>query len=202
MVDFILIKNNFFKNNVSKKQKTKYLNIIINWAFFDFNKILNKPDFITYLQNSSKLHFSYLMINVIEQKIDQIRNLFNKTNDACIKYLLKTNNDNFIETNYKRFLLTSYTLLKTFISEVFICWIFNDALKNHWIEFNKIYDNNLMFNYQFERLELDFQKNLFNIIKAINKKIDDPVIRILISAYIEDINNKQIYLNQIQKNLK
>ncbi|WP_434335501.1 hypothetical protein V2P22_01695 [Mycoplasma capricolum subsp. capricolum] len=202
MVDFILIKNNFFKNNVSKKQKTKYSNIIINWAFFDFNKILNKPDFITYLQNSSKLHFSYLMINVIEQKIDQIRDLFNKTNDACIKYLLKTNNDNFIETNYKRFLLTSYTLLKTFISEVFICWIFNYALKNHWIEFNKIYDNNLMFNYQFERLELDFQKNLFNIIKAINKKIDDPVIRILISAYIEDINNKQIYLNQIQKNLK
>ncbi|WP_434333763.1 hypothetical protein V2P58_01690 [Mycoplasma capricolum subsp. capricolum] len=202
MVDFILIKNNFFKNNVSKKQKTKYSNIIINWAFFDFNKILNKPDFITYLQNSSKLHFSYLMINVIEQKIDQIRDLFNKTNDACIKYLLKTNNDNFIQTNYKRFLLTSYTLLKTFISEVFICWIFNDTLKNHWIEFNKIYDNNLMFNYQFERLELDFQKNLFNIIKAINKKIDDPVIRILISAYIEDINNKQIYLNQIQKNLK
>ncbi|WP_434324354.1 hypothetical protein [Mycoplasma capricolum] len=202
MVDFILIKNNFFKNNVSKKQKTKYSNIIINWAFFDFNKILNKPDFITYLQNSSKLHFSYLMINVIEQKIDQIRDLFNKTNDACIKYLLKTNNDNFIETNYKRFLLTSYILLKTFISEVFIYWIFNDALKNHWIEFNKIYDNNLMFNYQFERLELDFQKNLFNIIKAINKKIDDPVIRILISAYIEDINNKQIYLNQIQKNLK
>ncbi|WP_434324043.1 hypothetical protein [Mycoplasma capricolum] len=202
MVDFILIKNNFFKNNVSKKQKTKYSNIIINWAFFDFNKILNKPDFITYLQNSSKLHFSYLMINVIEQKIDQIRDLFNKTNDACIKYLLKTNNDNFIQTNYKRFLLTSYTLLKTFISEVFIYWIFNDALKNHWIEFNKIYDNNLMFNYQFERLELDFQKNLFNIIKAINKKIDDPVIRILISAYIEDINNKQIYLNQIQKNLK
>ncbi|ADR24062.1 conserved hypothetical protein [Mycoplasma leachii PG50] len=202
MVDFILIKNNFFKNNVSKKQKTKYLNININWTFFDFNKILNKPDFITYLQNSSKLIFSYLMINVIEQKIDQIRDLFNKTNDACIKYLLKTNNDNFIEINYKKFLLTSYTLLKTFINEVFIYWIFNDALKNHWIEFNKSYDNNLMFKYKFERLELDFQKNLFNIIKAINKKIDDPIIRILISAYIEDINNKQIYLNQIQKKLK
>ncbi|WP_434343904.1 hypothetical protein V2P32_02210 [Mycoplasma sp. 06067-C1-B144P-99-0482-3] len=201
MVDFILIKKNFFKNNVSKKQKTKYLNININWTFFDFNKILNKPDFITYLQNSSKLIFSYLMINVIEQKIDQIRDLFNKTNDACIKYLLKTNNDNFIEINYKNFLLTSYTLLKTFINEVFIYWIFNDALKNHWIEFNKSYDNNLMFKYKFERLELDFQKNLFNIIKAINKKIDDPIIRILISAYIEDINNKQIYLNQIQKKL-
>ncbi|MDP4040605.1 hypothetical protein [Mycoplasma mycoides] len=202
MTDFILIRNNFFKNNVSKIQKTKYLNMNINWSFSDFEDILNKPNFITYLQNSSKLNFSYLMIDAIEDKIDQIRNLFKKTNTACIDYLLKTNNTNFIEINYKKFLLTSYTLLRDFINQIFINWIFNDALNNHWIEFNKAYDNNLMFNYQFERLELDFQKNLFNIIKAINKKINDPVIRILISAYIEDINNKQTYLNQIHKNLK
>ncbi|QVJ95180.1 hypothetical protein [Mycoplasma mycoides] len=202
MTDFILIRNNFFKNNVSKIQKTKYLNMNINWSFSDFEDILNKPNFITYLQNSSKLNFSYLMIDAIENKIDQIRNLFKKTNTACIDYLLKTNNTNFIEINYKKFLLTSYTLLRDFINQIFINWIFNDALNNHWIEFNKAYDNNLMFNYQFERLELDFQKNLFNIIKAINKKINDPVIRILISAYIEDINNKQTYLNQIHKNLK
>ncbi|CBW54292.1 hypothetical protein [Mycoplasma mycoides] len=202
MTDFILIRNNFFKNNVSKIQKTKYLNMSINWSFSDFEDILNKPNFITYLQNSSKLNFSYLMIDAIENKIDQIRNLFKKTNTACIEYLLKTNNTNFIEINYKKFLLTSYTLLRDFINQIFINWIFNDALNNHWIEFNKAYDNNLMFNYQFERLELDFQKNLFNIIKAINKKINDPVIRILISAYIEDINNKQTYLNQIHKNLK
>ncbi|QVK01667.1 hypothetical protein I7636_02855 [Mycoplasma mycoides subsp. capri] len=202
MTDFILIRNNFFKNNVSKIQKTKYLNMNINWSFSDFENILNKPNFITYLQNSSKLNFSYLMIDAIENKIDQIRNLFKKTNTACIDYLLKTNNTNFIEINYKKFLLTSYTLLRDFINQIFINWIFNDALNNHWIEFNKAYDNNLMFNYQFEKLELDFQKNLFNIIKAINKKINDPVIRILISAYIEDINNKQTYLNQIHKNLK
>ncbi|QVJ95956.1 hypothetical protein I7634_02820 [Mycoplasma mycoides subsp. capri] len=202
MTDFILIRNNFFKNNVSKIQKTKYLNMNINWSFSDFEDILNKPNFITYLQNSSKLNFSYLMIDAIENKIDQIRNLFKKTNTACIDYLLKTNNTNFIEINYKKFLLTSYTLLRDFINQIFINWIFNDALNNHWLEFNKAYDNNLMFNYQFERLELDFQKNLFNIIKAINKKINDPVIRILISAYIEDINNKQTYLNQIHKNLK
>ncbi|EXU60514.1 hypothetical protein [Mycoplasma mycoides] len=202
MTDFILIRNNFFKNNVSKIQKTKYLNMNINWSFSDFEDILNKPNFITYLQNSSKLNFSYLMIDAIENKIDQIRNLFKKTNTACIDYLSKTNNTNFIEINYKKFLLTSYTLLRDFINQIFINWIFNDALNNHWIEFNKAYDNNLMFNYQFERLELDFQKNLFNIIKAINKKINDPVIRILISAYIEDINNKQTYLNQIHKNLK
>ncbi|ADK69270.1 hypothetical protein [Mycoplasma mycoides] len=202
MTDFILIRNNFFKNNVSKIQKTKYLNMNINWSFSDFDDILNKPNFITYLQNSFKLNFSYLMIDAIETKIDQIRNLFKKTNTSCIDYLLKTNNTNFIEINYKKFLLTSYTLLRDFINQIFINWIFNDALNNHWIEFNKTYDNNLMFNYQFERLELDFQKNLFNIIKAINKKINDPVIRILISAYIEDINNKQTYLNQIHKNLK
>ncbi|AIZ55454.1 hypothetical protein V2P57_03025 [Mycoplasma mycoides subsp. mycoides] len=202
MTDFILIRNNFFKNNVSKIQKTKYLNMNINWSFSDFEDILNKPNFITYLQNSFKLNFSYLMIDAIETKIDQIRNLFKKTNTSCIDYLLKTNNTNFIEINYKKFLLTSYTLLRDFINQIFINWIFNDALNNHWIEFNKTYDNNLMFNYQFERLELDFQKNLFNIIKAINKKINDPVIRILISAYIEDINNKQTYLNQIHKNLK
>ncbi|ACU78776.1 hypothetical protein [Mycoplasma mycoides] len=202
MTDFILIRNSFFKNNVSKIQKTKYLNMTINWSFSDFEDILNKPNFITYLQNSSKLNFSYLMIDAIENKINQIRNLFKKTNTACIDYLLKTNNTNFIEINYKKFLLTSYTLLRDFINQIFINWIFNDALNNHWIEFNKAYDNNLMFNYQFERLELDFQKNLFNIIKAINKKINDPVIRILISAYIEDINNKQTYLNQIHKNLK
>lgn len=202
MTDFILIRNNFFKNNVSKIQKTKYLNMNINWSFSDFEDILNKPNFITYLQNSTKLNFSYLMIDAIENKIDQIRNLFKKTNTSCIDYLLKTNNTNFIEINYKKFLLTSYTLLRDFINQIFINWIFNDALNNHWIEFNKVYDNNLMFNYQFERLELDFQKNLFNIIKAINKKINDPVIRILISAYIEDINNKQTYLNQIHKNLK
>ncbi|QQY77927.1 hypothetical protein JLS56_02940 [Mycoplasma mycoides subsp. capri] len=202
MTDFILIRNNFFKNNVSKIQKTKYLNMNINWSFSDFEDILNKPNFITYLQNSSKLNFSYLMIDAIETKIDQIRNLFKKTNTSCIDYLLKANNTNFIEINYKKFLLTSYTLLRDFINQIFINWIFNDALNNHWIEFNKVYDNNLMFNYQFERLELDFQKNLFNIIKAINKKINDPVIRILISAYIEDINNKQTYLNQIHKNLK
>ncbi|QVK09652.1 hypothetical protein [Mycoplasma mycoides] len=202
MTDFILIRNSFFKNNVSKIQKTKYLNMTINWSFSDFEDILNKPNFITYLQNSSKLNFSYLMIDAIENKINQIRNLFKKTNTACIDYLLKTNNTNFIEINYKKFLLTSYTLLRDFINQIFINWIFNDALNNHWIEFNKAYDNNLMFNYQFERLELDFQKNLFNIIKAINKKINDSVIRILISAYIEDINNKQTYLNQIHKNLK
>ncbi|UZK63767.1 hypothetical protein MNF30_02250 [Mycoplasma mycoides subsp. capri] len=202
MTDFILIRNIFFKNNVSKIQKTKYLNMNINWSFSDFEDILNKPNFITYLQNSSKLNFSYLMIDAIENKIDQIRNLFKKTNTACIDYLLKTNNTHFIEVNYKKFLLTSYTLLRDFINQIFINWIFNDALNNHWIEFNKSYDNNLMFNYQFERLELDFQKYLFNIIKAINKKINDPVIRILISAYIEDINNKQTYLNQIHKNLK
>ncbi|AME13864.1 hypothetical protein MmmBen326_0649 [Mycoplasma mycoides subsp. mycoides] len=175
MTDFILIRNNFFKNNVSKIQKTKYLNMNINWSFSDFEDILNKPNFITYLQNSFKLNFSYLMIDAIETKIDQIRNLFKKTNTSCIDYLLKTNNTNFIEINYKKFLLTSYTLLRDFINQIFINWIFinwifNDALNNHWIEFNKTYDNNLMFNYQFERLELDFQKNLFNIIKAINKK--------------------------------
>ncbi|WFQ92551.1 hypothetical protein [Mycoplasma feriruminatoris] len=202
MIDFLTIKNNFFKNSVSKNQKTKYLDININWSFSDFEDILNKPNFITYLQNSSKLNFSYLMIDAIENKIDQIRNLFKKTNLACIQYLLKTNNDHFIEINYKKFLLTSYTVLKTFINEVFIYWIFNDALKNDWIEFNKVYDNNLMYDYYFEKLELDFQKNLFTIIKAINKKINDPVIRILISAYIEDINNKQTYLNQTYKNLK
>ncbi|UKS54020.1 hypothetical protein [Mycoplasma feriruminatoris] len=202
MIDFLTIKNNFFKNSVSKNQKTKYLDININWSFSDFEDILNKPNFITYLQNSSKLNFSYLMIDAIENKIDQIRNLFKKTNLACIQYLLKTNNDHFIEINYKKFLLTSYTVLKTFINEIFIYWIFNDALKNDWIEFNKVYDNNLMYDYYFEKLELDFQKNLFTIIKAINKKINDPVIRILISAYIEDINNKQTYLNQTYKNLK
>ncbi|WFQ93418.1 hypothetical protein [Mycoplasma feriruminatoris] len=202
MIDFLTIKNNFFKNSVSKNQKTKYLDININWSFSDFEDILNKPNFITYLQNSSKLNFSYLMIDAIENKIDQIRNLFKKTNLACIQYLLKTNNDHFIEINYKKFLLTSYTVLKTFINEIFIYWIFNDALKNDWIEFNKVYDNNLIYDYYFEKLELDFQKNLFTIIKAINKKINDPVIRILISAYIEDINNKQTYLNQTYKNLK
>ncbi|WFQ94259.1 hypothetical protein [Mycoplasma feriruminatoris] len=202
MIDFLTIKNNFFKNSVSKNQKTKYLDININWSFSDFEDILNKPNFITYLQNSSKLNFSYLMIDAIENKIDQIRNLFKKTNLACIQYLLKTNNDHFIEINYKKFLLISYTVLKTFINEVFIYWIFNDALKNDWIEFNKVYDNNLIYDYYFEKLELDFQKNLFTIIKAINKKINDPVIRILISAYIEDINNKQTYLNQTYKNLK
>ncbi|WFQ95905.1 hypothetical protein MFERI15568_00332 [Mycoplasma feriruminatoris] len=202
MIDFLTIKNNFFKNSVSKNQKTKYLDININWSFSDFEDILNKPNFITYLQNSSKLNFSYLMIDAIENKIDQIRNLFKKTNLACIQYLLKTNNDHFIEINYKKFLLTSYTVLKTFINEIFIYWIFNDALKNDWIEFNKVYDNNLIYDYYFEKLELDFQKNLFTVIKAINKKINDPVIRILISAYIEDINNKQTYLNQTYKNLK
>ncbi|WP_347938461.1 hypothetical protein VQY18_01660 [Mycoplasma feriruminatoris] len=202
MIDFLTIKNNFFKNSVSKNQKTKYLDININWSFSDFEDILNKPNFITYLQNSSKLNFSYLMIDAIENKIDQIRSLFKKTNLACIQYLLKTNNDHFIEINYKKFLLTSYTVLKTFINEVFIYWIFNDALKNDWFEFNKVYDNNLIYDYYFEKLELDFQKNLFTIIKAINKKINDPVIRILISAYIEDINNKQTYLNQTYKNLK
>ncbi|WFQ90906.1 hypothetical protein MFERI13461_00334 [Mycoplasma feriruminatoris] len=202
MIDFLTIKNNFFKNSVSKNQKTKYLDININWSFSDFEDILNKPNFITYLQNSSKLNFSYLMIDAIENKIDQIRSLFKKTNLACIQYLLKTNNDHFIEINYKKFLLTSYTVLKTFINEIFIYWIFNDALKNDWFEFNKVYDNNLIYDYYFEKLELDFQKNLFTIIKAINKKINDPVIRILISAYIEDINNKQTYLNQTYKNLK
>ncbi|WFQ91727.1 hypothetical protein MFERI14815_00334 [Mycoplasma feriruminatoris] len=202
MIDFLTIKNNFFKNSVSKNQKTKYLDININWSFSDFEDILNKPNFITYLQNSSKLNFSYLMIDAIENKIDQIRSLFKKTNLACIQYLLKTNNDHFIEINYKKFLLTSYTVLKTFINEIFIYWIFNDALKNDWFEFNKVYDNNLIYDYYFEKLELDFQKNLFIIIKAINKKINDPVIRILISAYIEDINNKQTYLNQTYKNLK
>ncbi|WP_434341679.1 hypothetical protein V2P24_02380 [Mycoplasma putrefaciens] len=203
MIDFKKTSDDFCLKFASKDIKTKYQDIRINWAFDSFELIISKPNFITYLQNSSKLKFSYLMIESIENKIDQLRILFAKTNKACQTYLTETQDSEFCNLQYQKFLLNCYTTLKQFINNNLITWIFCDALKQAWIEFNKGYDPDFMYQYQFEKLEWLFQKNLYNILKAISKKLaNDDTFKILINAYTLDLEQKHKILVEMKNQLK
>ncbi|KNG79410.1 hypothetical protein [Mycoplasma sp. HU2014] len=203
MIDYNNISNAFCNKFISKNIKTKYKDIFVNWSFEPYPNIISKPNFITYLQTSSKLKFSYLMIESIENKIDQLRELFNKTNKACQTYLSETQNDEFCKIQYNKFLLNCYSTLKEFINNSLIQWIFCDALKENWIEFNKQYNHDYMYDYQFLKLEISFQKNLFNILKSISKKIkNDYTFKLLIDAYVIDLEEKQNSLIRIKNELK
>ncbi|MBY7704434.1 hypothetical protein JIY74_29830 [Vibrio harveyi] len=120
MIDYNNISNTFCNKFISKNIKTKYKDISVNWSFEPYPNIISKPNFITYLQTSSKLKFSYLMIESIENKIDQLRELFNKTNKACQTYLSETQNDEFCKIQYNKFLLNCYSTLKEFINNSLI----------------------------------------------------------------------------------
>ncbi|ATZ17148.1 hypothetical protein ELUMI_v1c04240 [Williamsoniiplasma luminosum] len=192
-------------NKTRKKEflKTNFQNIVIKWKFTDFPIILNKTEFIAILENGSGYKFSVLTKEDIFNKIYAFQNLFNEVNEATIRYLSELDNDGHKINGYNEFLKDAYALLKTYISETLIPWIFEVALDIKHQEIGIEYDPNLFFDFKNELLSLEFQKRLRKILKIlILRNPGDQTFTLLDQTYEQDIISKMYKLKTMKQNSK
>ncbi|AVP49013.1 hypothetical protein [Williamsoniiplasma luminosum] len=192
-------------NKARKKDffKTSFQNIVIKWKFTDFPIILNKTEFIAILENASGYKFSVLTKEDIFNKIYAFQNLYSEVNEAVIRYLSELENDGYKINGYNEFLKDTYALLKTYISETLIPWIFEVALDIKHQEMGIEYDPNLFFDFKNELLSLEFQKRLRKILKIlILRNPGDQTFALLDQTYEQDIISKMYKLKTMKQNSK
>ncbi|WP_026389552.1 hypothetical protein [[Acholeplasma] multilocale] len=203
MSEYNKLMDDFNNNSVAKISKTKFREYEISWRFDGFPKLISKPSFLTYVQTSFDYQFSSLLIDEIENQIDEIRHLFKTTNEGAQTYLNEVGIPEIIVKQYNMFLLTTYTTVRDFINETFINWVFLNALHEEWEIKEERYDSDKYYQYKFERLKFDFQRNLKKVLKAIQKLMpNDQTLKLMLNAYDQDMTAKEKHILDLKDKSK
>ncbi|ATG97493.1 hypothetical protein [Mesoplasma lactucae] len=189
----------FEKDKTAKVNTGTEENFHIRWFFEGFDNLISKTTIQSQISLNMDFQLNHNEILMIDDKVDQLRELSLNTRNALQRYLLEIKNEEKIKNIYVEFLNNFYKNFKDYINEGFIPWIVatvgNFPLHKQLVDWEPLYWEA----YRYEYFVLTIMKKMKESIKLISKAIpNDQVYGILANAY----DGKIIEQTNLVKNLK
>ncbi|PPE05443.1 hypothetical protein [Williamsoniiplasma lucivorax] len=193
----------FNKNRKKDFFSTKFNDLTLKWKFSDLPIFLNKTEFVACLEITANFQFSSLTKQAIFNRITKITALYDQVNDVTVRYLGELNNDSLKINGYNAFLKNTYALLKIYINDALIPWIFQSALNLNCIKQKVDYDRDLYIAYADELVSYELQKFLKVILKILITAVPtDQTFALLNEAYEQDLISKSAKLKIMKQNAR